>query len=306
MSKQFLVAITFAAVQLAAAAGLTAEQRQSIDKVFGAAGTYTAAEDTHRLTFPRADAKVTVDGTALHPFMGLTSWAGFTSGPGNAVMVMGDLVLLEDEVNSTMSVALDNGLEVTGLHNHFFFDNPRVMFMHIGGAGTAESLAAAVRKTMDAAKLIRRVSPEPTRQFAGPPVPPVSSIDSGGLNGILRTVGQVNGGMYKATFGRTVSMHGRPAGNQMGVNTWAAFFGSMGQAFVDGDFACLRHELQTVLKGLRGRGINVVAIHNHMVGEDPPLVFLHYWGKGRAAELAVALRAVMDDQAKAPLPVAGH
>ena len=305
MSKQLFLAIIWAAVRLSAA-GLTSEQRQSIDKTLGATGTYTAAEDTHRLTFPRADAKVMVDGTALHPFMGLTTWAAFTGGPGNMAMVMGDLVLLEDEVNPVMSAALDNGLEVTGLHNHFFFDHPRVMFMHIGGAGTAESLAAAVRKTLDAVQLIRRVSPEPTRQFAGPPVPPLSSIDSAGLNGILRTSGQVNGGMYKATFGRTVSMHGRPAGNQMGVNTWAAFFGSMGQSFVDGDFACLRHELQIVLKGLRRRGINVVAIHNHMVGEDPPLVFLHYWGKGRAAELAVALRAVMDEQAKAPPPAAGH
>ena len=305
MSKRIRVAIFLAALPMHGA-GLTPVQRQAIDQVLGATGTYTAAEDTYRLTFPRGDAKVTVDGTALHPFMGLTSWAAFTSAANNSVMVMGDLVLFEDEVNPAMSAALDSGLEVTALHNHFFFDSPRVMFMHIGGSGPAEKLASSVRKALDAVREIRRVSPEPTRQFGRPPVPPFSAIDSRGLDGIFRQAGQVNGGMYKASFWRTVSMHGSVAGNQMGVNTWAAFFGSMDLAFVDGDFACARHELQTVLKGLRGRGINVVAIHNHMSGEDPALVFLHYWGKGRAAELAVALRAVMDEQAKAPPARARH
>ena len=305
MSKQTMAAILLVAVRLNAA-GLSAVQRQSIDKILGGAGVYTAAENTHRLTFPRNDVKVTVDGTALHPFLGLTSWAAFTAGANNSVMVMGDLVLFEDEVNPAMSAALDSGLEVTALHNHFFFDNPRVMFMHVGGSGEPETLAASVRKALDAVREIRQVSAEPTRQFGGRPVPPVSLIDARGLNGILRTMGQVNGGMYKASFGRTVSMHGAAAGNQMGVNTWAAFFGSMDQTFVDGDFACARHELQTVLKGLRRRGINVVAIHNHMAGEEPAMVFLHFWGKGRAAELAVALRAVLDEQAKAAPGPAGH
>ena len=305
MLKQTIAAVLLVAVRLNAA-GLSVEQRQSIDKILGGTGAYTEAESTHRLTFPRGDVKVSVDGTPLHPFMGLTSWAAFTPGANNSAMVMGDLVLFEDEVNPAMSAALDSGLEVTALHNHFFFDNPRVMFMHVGGSGSAEKLAAGVRKALDAVREIRRVTAEPTRQFGGAAIPPLSVIDAPGINGILRTVGQVNGGMYKASFGRTVSMHGSAAGNQMGVNTWAAFFGSMDQTFVDGDFACARHELQTVLKGLRRRGINIVAIHNHMAGEEPALVFLHYWGKGRAAELAVALRAVLDEQAKAVPGPAGH
>ena len=305
MSKYFTVAIFTVAFRLAAA-GLTEADRQSIDKALGGAGVYTPAEDTHRLTFPRGDLKVAVDGTPMHPFMGLTSWAAFTGGAGGGAMVMGDLVLVEDEVNPAMSAALEAGLEVTALHNHFFYDNPRVMFMHIGGAGKPEALAASVRKALEAVRDIRRLSPEPGRQFAGAPVAPLSSIDATGMNGILRTIGQVNGGMYKVTFGRAVSMHGSQAGGQMGVNTWAAFFGSMAQAFVDGDFACTRNELQTVLKGLRRRGINIVAIHNHMAGEEPALVFLHYWGKGRAAEMAVALRAVLDEQAKAPPAPGAH
>jgi hypothetical protein len=306
MLCRFLLTAGFGAAVHAEAAGLTAAQRQGIDKILGATGAYTAAEDTHRVTFPRTDVKVTVDGTSLHPFMGLTSWAAFTTGPSGGVMVMGDLVLFEDEVNPAMSAALENGLGVTALHNHFFYETPRVMFMHIDGRGPADTLAAAVAKALEAVRAVRRRNAEPVRQFGGAAVPPVSSIDTAGLNGILRTNGQANGGMYKALFGRTVKMHGHAAGNQMGVNTWAAFFGSMDQAFVDGDFACARHELQTVLKGLRRRGINVVAIHNHMSGEDPPLVFLHYWGKGGAAELAVALRSVLDEQAKAPVGSSGH
>jgi len=300
MSKLALASILLLAPLLVAAAQLSPEQRQTLDKALAAAGVYTGAEDVHRFTFPRTEAKVSVDGATLHPFMGATSWAAFTAGPNNRVTLMGDLTLFEDEVNPAMSAALDAGLEVTALHNHFFFDSPRLMFMHIGGSGAAETVAAAVRKALDAVREVRRISPEPGRQFPGAAAPPVSSIDAAGLNGILRAVGQSSGGMYKATFGRTVSMHGVQAGAQMGVNTWAALFGSMAHAFVDGDFACTRAELQTVLKGLRRRGINIVAIHNHMSGEEPPLVFLHYWGKGRAAELAVALRAVLDEQAKVP------
>lgn len=272
MSKRVFVAIVLATMRLSAAA-LTAGQRQSIDKIMGMAGTYTAAEDTHRLLLPRSDAKVTVDGTSLHPFVGLSSSVAFTS-----AMLTAELALFEDEVNPVMSAALDAGLEVTSLHHHFFFDQPRVMFMQVGGSGSAETLAAGVKKALDTAREIRRVSPEPTRQFSGAPVPPVSSIDPPGINGILRTAGQVNGGMYKATVGRR--------------GTSAAFFGSMDRAFVTGEFVCAPPELQTVLKGLRRRGIQIVSIQNQAH------ISVHYWSKGRAAEMAVAIRAVADEQAK--------
>lgn len=291
----FVFSVLFAA---SVDAALQPADRSSIDKALGATGTYTPGEDTHRLTFPRNDVRVTVDGTPLHPFMGLTSWAAFTSGHAGA-MVMGDLVLFEDEVNPVMFVALNEGLAVTALHNHFFYDNPRVFFMHISGDGLAGPLAAKVRKALDKVAELRRVTPEPARQFGGPPVDRVSSIDGAGLNQIFRDKGQVNNGMYKIAFGRKVTMHGHSAGNQMGVNTWAAFFGSSGNAYVDGDFACTPAELQIVLKGLRSRGINIVAIHNHMAGEEPKLVFLHYWGKGRADQLAIAIRATLDEQSRA-------
>ena len=276
-------------------AALSTIDRKAIDQALGATGNYTAAEDTYRLTFPRTDVKVTVDGTPMHPFMGLTSWAAFTSGHAGS-MVMGDLVLFEDEVNPVMFVALTERLAVTALHNHFFYDNPRVFFMHISGDGPAGQLGAAVRKTLEKVAELRRVNPEPARQFSGAPVGRVSSIDGAALNQIFRSNGQTNNGMYKIQFGRRVTMHGHAAGNQMGVHTWAAFFGTQANAFVDGDFACTSEELQTVLKGLRSRGINIVAIHNHMAGEEPKLVFLHYWGKGRADQLAIAIRSTLDEQ----------
>ncbi|MBM3738958.1 MAG: DUF1259 domain-containing protein [Acidobacteria bacterium] len=278
-------------------AEITDQQRAAIDRGTGAAGTYTAAEDVYRAAFPRSDVPVTVDGRALHPFQGLTSWAAFIPhGHAGHLMVMGDLVLFEDELNPVMSAALDNGLEVTALHNHFFYDSPRVMFMHIGGSGDAGKLAAAVGRALDKVKEIRKASPTPARSFAGPALPAANSISAGPLDSILGVKGQVNAGMYKISIGRPAAMHGRTVGNQMGVNTWAAFAGSDQASVVDGDFAMLESELQGVLRTLRKGGINIVAIHNHMTHEEPQYVFLHYWGKGPAQDLARTLKAAMDTQ----------
>ena len=271
-------------------------QRNQIDTATGAKGSYTEAEDVYRVAFPRTDVKVTVEGRAMHPFLGLTSWAAFTPDAHGGLMVMGDLVLFEDEVNAAMSAALENGLEVTALHNHFFFESPRVMFMHIGGMGTAEKLAAAVRKALDKVKEIRTAQPVPGNKFEGKLVPDTNLITAAALDGILGVKGQVNAGMYKMAIGRKATMHGKAVNNQMGVNTWAAFAGTDASAFVDGDFAMVEGELQPVLKALRRAGINVVAIHNHMTHEDPQYVFLHYWGKGPAAVLAKGLRAALDAQ----------
>jgi hypothetical protein len=271
--------------------------RSEIDNLTKAKGAYTATEDVYRVAFPRTDVKVNVDGRPLHPFLGLTSWAAFTPASDGALMVMGDLVLFEDEVNAAMSAALDSGLEVTALHNHFFHDSPRVMFMHIGGHGPAAKLAAAVRAALDAVQSIRKALPQPASKFTGPAIPATDSIDAPTLDAILGLKGQSNAGMYKMAVGREASMHGKPVNNQMGVNTWAAFAGSMEAATVDGDFAMLESELQGVLKVLRQANINIVAIHNHMTHEEPQYVFLHYWGKGSAAVLAKALKAAMETQA---------
>ena len=287
----------FAAI-LPLPAAIPEAQRTKIDQVTGAKGSYTADEDVYRVTFPRTDVKVTVEGRSMHPFLGLTSWAAFTPDAHGELMVMGDLVLFEDEVNPVMSAALDSGLEVTALHNHFFFDSPRVMFMHIGGTGAAESLATAVRRAMDKVKEIRSANPQVGARFSGPAVPETNSIAAAAIDGNLGVKGQVNSGMYKAVIGRKAAMHGKAVGNQMGVNTWAAFAGSDDAAFVDGDFAMLKSEVQPVLKALRKAGINIVAIHNHMTHEEPQYIFLHYWGKGPAASLAKGLRSALDTQGR--------
>ncbi|MFN0171355.1 MAG: DUF1259 domain-containing protein [Bryobacteraceae bacterium] len=290
------LALVSLAVATPLSAAISEAQRTAIDKATGAKGSYTADEDVYRVTFPRTDVKVAVEGRSMHPFLGLTSWAAFTPDAHGGLMVMGDLVLFEDEVNPVMSAALDNGLEVTALHNHFFFDSPRVMFMHIGGSGTAESLASAVRRAMDKVKDIRSANPQVGARFPGPAIPEANSITAAAIDGILGVKGQVNSGMYKAVIGRKASMHGKAVGNQMGVNTWAAFAGSDDAAFVDGDFAMLKSEVQPVLKALRKAGINIVAIHNHMTHEEPQYIFLHYWGKGAAAGLAKGLRSALDTQ----------
>ena len=275
---------------------LTSQQKSRIEQITGAKGSYTPAEDVYKVTFPRTDIKVTVDRRPMHPFLGLTSWAAFTSGRDQEAIVMGDLVLFQDEVDAVMSVALDNDLTVTALHNHFLFDHPRVMFMHIVGSGSVDQLAAAVRKAMDKVKQVRVAVPIPATHFPGPLIPEKSAINAALIDSILGVKGRSHAGMYKASIGRTAQVHGRTVGSQMGVNTWAAFSGTGDNAVVDGDFAMRESERPAVLKALRKAGISIVAIHNHMTEEEPRYVFLHYWGKGPAAALAQGLKAALDAQ----------
>ena len=265
-----------------------------IEEAAGAKGALNAEEGVFKVTFPRNDVKVSVDGTVMPPFMGLTSWAAFTPGMKEQAMVMGDMVLFQDEVNPAMSAALDNGLDVTALHNHFFYDDPKVYFMHIGGEGDAVSLAAAVKRIQDTVKEIRSASPQPAKGFGGGPLAAASNISPGPIEGVLG-MGQSKDGMVKIVIGRRTKMPcDCEVGKEMGVNTWAAFYGTDDDALVDGDFAVFEGELQGVLKSLRGSGINIVAIHSHMESESPKVLFLHYWGRGKTADLAKALKAALD------------
>jgi hypothetical protein len=270
-----------------------------IDSLTGIKGVWNEAEQVHKVSQPRTDLPVSVDGWTMPPFMGLTSWAAFAAGGAEEVMVAGDLVLFEDEVNPVMSAALDAGLSVTALHNHFFFDQPRVYFMHIGGEGTVEKLAKAVSTALAKQKEIRTAQPQPAKAFGAAFNPGRNAITGKTIDDALGTKGQANNGMYKAVIGRTTKM---PCGcdmtKEMGVNTWAAFAGTDDNAVVDGDFAVLEDELQPVLKTLRAGGINIVAIHSHMTHENPRILFLHYWGKGATTALTKTIKAALNTQAK--------
>lgn len=275
----------------AAGAPAPALDTAAIEKLTGLKGSLNEKEGVFRVAAPRSDLQVTVRGVKITPPMGLTSWAAFTR-VGEHVMVMGDTVLLEDQVNPVMSAALDNGLEVTALHNHFFWDSPKVMFMHIGGVGEASALAAAVGKVFAKIEETKTAAPRANVEID----PAKTTLDPKKLDALLGKSGELKAGVYKLAFGRETKMHGGAMGNAMGVNTWAAFAGSDEQAVVDGDFAMLESELQGVLKALRGAGIDIVAIHQHMTGETPRVLFLHYWGVGRAASLAKGLKAALDTQ----------
>ena len=265
-----------------------------IEQLTGVKGELNEKEGVFKVTAPRSDLKITVAGVKMTPPMGLASYAAFSK-VGAKTMIMGDTTLLEDQVNPVMSVALDNGLEVTAVHNHFFWDSPKVMFMHIGGMGDEEKLASAVGKVF--AK-IKETSGGNGQVPKADLDPAKTSLDPKNIESIIGAKGQLASGVYKITIGRTTKMDGHEVGNAMGINTWAAFVGSDQEAVVDGDFVMLEKELQSVLKALRGAGINVVAIHNHIETESPRIVFLHYWGVGSTTDLAKGLKTALDTQKK--------
>ena len=289
MNKLLFVCAIFCANIGIASAALDAAK---IDQITGLKGKLNEKEGVYKITSPRADVKVAVDGWIMPPFMGLGTWAAFAE-TKNGAMVMGDTVLFEDEVNPAMSIALDNGLGVTALHNHFFFDHPKVYFMHLEGQGTVEELATAVRKVYDKIKEIRAANPQPKDSFGAVLLPEKNSISAAPLNKIFGMSGETNNGMVKFSIGHPSTMHGVKIDNAMGVNTWMAFAGSDENAVVAGDFAVTEDELQPALKAIRVGGINIVAIHSHMTHEQPRILFFHYWGRGPAKKLAEAIQGAI-------------
>ncbi len=269
-----------------------------IERLTGAKGTLDTAEGVFKVSVPRTDLGLSVAGVRMTPRLGITSWAAFKK-MGDHAMVMGDLVLREDQVNPVMSAALDAGLEVTALHNHFLWDSPRVMFMHIGGHGPVEKLAMAVGTVFRTLQTSQTTQEKPAPTPKADIDPAKTSLDPKALEGILGLKGDFKDGVLRFAVGKPTHMGGEAIGNAMGVNTWAAFAGSDAQAVMDGDFAMYAGELQAVLKALRAAGIDVVAIHSHMTEEEPRVLFLHYWGIGPAAQLARGLKSALEAQAGA-------
>lgn len=240
-----------------------------------------------KVNIPRGDLSVTIGGRPAPAPFGFGGWVAFAKGEHGEVM-MGDLVLREDEVSPVMSALLDNGIEVTALHNHFFWEQPRIFYMHVHGLGSAADLA---RKLEPALALI----PKPAPSAASPPAVP--GVNGAAVSSIIGHPGEQSGAVYKITVGRPdvdLREHGVRINARMGLNTWAAFTGTDDNAMVAGDVAMLETELNGVLKALRANGLHVVAIHHHMNGVQPMVVFLHYYGTGPAASLARGVRAAID------------
>jgi hypothetical protein len=280
----------------------SSEERLDPDRIGAASGAKatTTPDGVVRIAWARKDVPVKVDGVSLKPFAGLGSWAAFTKAPHGA-MVMGDTVVFQDEVTPAMDAAFANGLEVSGLHNHFFYDEPKVYFMHIGGTGDSEKLAAGVKAVWDAIKKVRAADPTPSVAFAeiGPEA---DEIEPKLVEDILGHKPQTQDGVVKIPIGREGMMHGVKVGGSMGLTTWAAFSGGDAHAVVDGDFIMAAAEVQPVLRALRKADIHVVALHNHMVDEQPAYYFTHFWGKGPARDLARGLKSALDAQAAVAKP----
>jgi hypothetical protein len=256
-----------------------------------------------KVNIPRNDLRVTIAQRPAPTPFGFGGWIALTKGDGGSEVLMGDLVLQEDEVNPVMSAVLANGLDVTAVHNHFFWDQPRMFYMHVHGMGSAADLARRIKPAID---LLDNLVAEAAKRAGPPPSPapaPSGQLDGAALSKIVGYPGDQNGAVYKITIGRpdiNLREHGAVINARMGLNTWAAFTGTDADAMVAGDVAMLAGEVTPVLKALREHGLSVVAVHHHMTGTNPVVYFVHYFGTGNAAKLAQDVRAAIDLLGKAP------
>jgi hypothetical protein len=293
VSVLLLAAATFTLPVFAQAPDIPTDYQQVLSTL-GKQGDFK--DNVLKVNIPRNDLKVTVAGVATPTPFGFGGRIAMTKGDGGHQVLMGDLVLLQDEVNPVMSALLDNGFDVTALHNHFFWDEPRIFFMHVHGHGAAMELARKLKPAID---LIGKAS-------AGSSAPPSSNptqppLNTARLAEIVGAQGEQTGAVYKFTLGRNdlkVMEMGAPINARMGLNTWAAFTGTDERAAIAGDVAMLETEVTPVLKALRKNGLDVVAIHHHMTNDRPVIIFLHYWGTGPADKLAMGFKAAVNELGK--------
>lgn len=279
----------------------------SIQRVMGMKGTYNKGE--YKITVPQNDLSVMVDGFKIIPAMGLGTWIAFTPAK-NGAMVMGDIVVTETDLKPVQQEVIRQGLTITAIHNHFVRNHPNIMYMHLGGTGATEAMAQKAKAVLDKVKELR--SGDPAKGTASNEAVS-NTIDTTWLSEVLGHSGQMSKGVYKFTIGRPdvqLKEHGVPVTTFLGFNTWAAWQGTPEKAAVAGDFTMLEDEVAPVIKALVENGIEVVAVHNHMVHEQPRIFFLHYWGVGKAEQLAYGLRAALDQTGKQksnqPIKMGGH
>jgi len=263
----------------------------AIERIIGVKGQFSNGE--YKVTVPQNDLSVEVDGFKIIPAMGLGTWIAFTPMNGGA-MIMGDIVLTETDLKEVQQEVIKQGLTISAIHNHFVRNHPNILYMHIGGSGSTNEMAQKAKALLDKISSLR--GGDPSRGTASSENVP-NSLDTKKLDEIIGAKATMSKGVYKYTIGRPdvhLAEHGMKVSTFMGFNTWAAFQGAPDHAAVAGDFTMTENEVAPVIKALIEHGIEVVAVHNHMVHEQPRIFFLHYWGVGNAEELAKGLRAALD------------
>jgi hypothetical protein len=272
----------------------------TIERVMGMKGKSNNGE--YKITVPQNDLSIDVDGFKIIPAMGLGTWIAFAPSKQGA-MIMGDIIITETDLKPVQQEVIKQGLTITAIHNHFVRNHPNVMYMHIDGNGNTELMAQKAKAILDKVREVRGVDPS---KGTSSNEAVQNTLDTKKLDEILGYKAEMTKGVYKYTIGRPdvkLMEHGVPVSTFLGFSTWAAFQGSPDKAAVCGDFTMLENEVAPVIKALVENGIEVVAVHNHMVSEQPKVFFLHYWGIGNAEQLAKALRSALDQTGKKP---SGH
>ena len=273
---------------------LSAQEQDAIATALGKKGNYNEVQATYNVSLPRNDLKISVKGEAVPISFGFGGWVAFKKTlDGKNTMLMSDTVLLQEEVNPLISAAQGAGLEVSAIHNHFFYEEPRIFYMHLHGMGAAADLANRFANAIRSTKLFPANQPTPSGSS-----PSASELfDLAALDTIVSHKGAANGSTYKYTVGRddlTIKAMGAELTAAIGLNSWASFAGSKDNAHIAGDIAMLDYEVNAVIKALRASNLEVVALHNHMLGDDPHMIFLHYYGRGPALGLAKGFRSALD------------
>jgi hypothetical protein len=266
---------------------------QKIEQITGMKGVEKNGE--YKISVPQNDLNIVVDDFKIIPPMGLGSWAAFTP-CGDTAMVMGDIIVTETDLAPVQQEVIRQGFSITAIHNHFVRNRPNVMYMHIDRSADITTLSNGVKAIFDKVKETRGKDPKSEKADSV-----VNTLNIAMLDSLIGHKGELNKGVYKYTFGRPdvqLQEHGIPVSSFMGFNTWAAWQGSPDRAAVCGDFTMLENEVAPVIKALVENGIEVVAVHNHMVHEQPRIFFLHYWGVGDAENLANGLKAALDRTGK--------
>jgi hypothetical protein len=293
MRAAYVVAIC-AAATIGSAAKAQEIDWKKVDEAIGRSAAVSG--DVHRYNFPHSDLTVTLDGVTIRPALALGGWTAFKPVHGGA-MVMGDLVLLDTEINPVMAKLIENGIDITAVHNHVLRANPATYYMHVGGHGDPLKLATAIRAGLAESKT-------PLTPPAALASQPAINLDTGQLDQIIGVKGQPNNGVYQFAVPRRdpVNENGMqmaPAG-PLGVATAIGFQPTGGgKAAITGDFVLTANEVNPVINALRSNGIEVTAVHSHMLNEQPRLFFMHFWANDDAVKLAKGLRAALDKTASA-------